>query len=196
VNKVIVALITAILGLASAFCLTYASEVRLEAQLVEIEIERNQLNCWARSGVEFVKLELDQLARPEDLGSKDGWTASFGSNPLYIGSGKIEIGTYSKLRNERTWISGVVDEDKKIPLRWNDMIMLESIPELSASAVRFLSRKQTELGNGALSPFWLFGELKATDALVAEEYISRYSQSVNVNTASRSTLIAVGVPED
>ena len=55
-----VVIVSWILILLAVFGVTYAHDVRSEAELIQLQIERQQLRAWAQSGVGLARAHLEK----------------------------------------------------------------------------------------------------------------------------------------
>lgn len=183
-----------ILILLSIFGLTYSREVRGESQLVQLEVERQQLRAWARSGVE---LALAVLERTESVGC-----ASLGvpgpanpfAHPLACGAGRFAVGRSLDLDGREIWQAGITDEAGRLPIAVADSIGLVSLPGMTPAGASLILAARATAGESRLPPWSVLPDLDSGSRDCAERYLTHHGQAVNINSASQEVLVAVGLP--
>lgn len=185
-----------ILVLLSVFGVTYSHEVRGEAELVQLEVERQQLRAWSRSGVQLALAELDRVSRDPDSGGN--WTAETKARLAgthQLGEGRFAVGEVTMAGGSEIWLPGLTDESGRLPAALADSTALSRLPGMTPRGVHRLLTARRSSGAGRFPPIELIGGLDEGSRSSAERYLTRFGEAVNVNTASLAVLVAAGLPE-
>jgi hypothetical protein len=190
VSVVVVGWILVLLG---AFGLNHARDVRHEAGAVGVQIQRTQLRAWARSGVELARSTLaDRTALECAILVGPG-----PENPLaraqVCGEGRFCVGARRDADDGTGWAPGLGDEAARLPMAGADSVALGMLPGITGAGVARLLDARAAAGASRLPPFALLG-LDEPSLACARQYLTRYGQAVNVNTAGPEVLRAVGLP--
>lgn len=190
-----VVIVSWILVLLAVFGVTYAHDVRSESELIQLELERQQLRAWARSGVELARSRIEKVTR-----DNSGSLGSFGPDnpfafPLACGRGWFAVGSSRAGSESNVWAPGIADETGRLPMAVVDSIALSLLPGMSESGIDVILKAKEQAGSNRLPPFELWPDLDQSSVASAGLFLSRYGKSVNINTASREVMIAVGLPE-
>lgn len=185
-----------ILVLLSVFGVTYSHEVRGEAELVELGVERQQLRAWSRSGVQLALAELDRVTRDPD--SHGDWVAETKprlAGTHQLGDGRFAVGEMAEVGGTGIWLPGLMDESGRLPAALADSTALARLPGMTPGGVHRLLRARRRSGAGRFPPIELISGLDEGSRRSAEQYLTRFGEAVNVNTAPLAVLVAAGLTE-
>lgn len=183
-----------VLVLLAAFGVNYAHDVIGEARLVQLEYERHQLRAWARSGIELARLTLEATPRTEHPGLGYADPANPLAFPLACGVGHFAVGQPLPADDTGHWRPGLGDEGSRLPVALMDSISLGFLPGMTAHGIKTLMQAQATADGTRLPPFALLADLDDPSRECADQFLSRYGASVNINTASHDVLLALGLP--
>ncbi len=183
-----------VLLLLAAFGVSYAHDVIGEARLVQLECERHQLRAWARSGIELTRATLEATPAGEcaDLG-RDNLQNPL-AVPLTCGAGQFAIGHPRPTAGSDQWLPGLGDEASRLPVSLADSLSLATLPGMTPHGIKVLLQAKTTADGRRLPPFAMLADLDDQSRESAGRFLSRYGSAVNINTASREVLLAVGLP--
>ncbi|MBU8869873.1 MAG: hypothetical protein KOO60_03250 [Gemmatimonadales bacterium] len=190
-----VVVVSWILTLLAVFGLTYSHEARNESQLVQLEVERHQLRAWAQSGVELVLAELDRPQVVDGEPLEPVTSRLLFSEPRSCGRGSFAVGEAVLVGGTEIWLPGIVDEAGRLPIALADSISLATLPGMTAAGVKVILRAKAAAARDLMPPVGLLADLDYLSRDCALRYLSRYGNSVNVNSASFDVLFAVGLPQ-
>lgn len=188
-----VVVVSWILVLLAVFGFNQTRDVIAESRAVDRGIERHRVRACARSGVEFARQVLENTP-PE---ARRRLTRSDAENPLAgihaCGSGRFVVGVHRFDGWAETWTCGLQDEGARLPVTIADAAGLARLRGLSDSATNAILDAVETAGANRMAPLEALG-LDGPSLASATMYLSRYGTTVNVNTASKEVLRAVGVP--
>lgn len=190
-----VVIVSWILVLLAVFGLNYAHDVIGESRVIQLETERHQLRAWARSGIELAKttLENSQSIRCASLGYS-GYDNPF-DLPLECGQGHFAVGESWIFNGQEQWIPGIRDEGGRLPVALLDSTTLARLPGMTKHGARVILNTKESIENSPFPPFEMLADLDQSSLESAKQYISRYGDAVNINSASVEVLVAVGLPK-
>lgn len=184
-----VVVVSWILALLAVFGVHQTRDVLLETRAVERGVEEMRARACARSGVEFVRLVLANtpptaralLLRP---GAEDPfrgtWETGVGRFEIVPAAGDVAHGRLE-------------DEGARLPVANVDATALTRIAGLEDDDARRILDASNFAAPAPMVPFDVLG-LREPARVRAATSLSRFTTSVNVNTASEEVLCAVGVP--
>lgn len=189
-----VVIVSWILILLSLFGVTYAHDVRSESQLVRLELERQQLRAWARSGVELARVKLESTADDAVF----LLSAADPENPLLrpaaCGQGWFAVGQDLQDGSGRDWSPGIADELGRIPVSLADSTTLALLPGMTRAGIDAIGRARAAAAGNRLPPLDLLPGMDPSSRVSARRYLTRYGEGVNLNAASDEVLTALGLP--
>ena len=189
-----VVVVSWVLVLLAAFGMNYAHDVIGEARLIQVEIDRHQLRAWARSGVELAGVTLEHTPRVDCAALGYSSPDNLFSFPLACGQGRFAVGKAYAFDDQGSWRPGIEDEAGRLPVAIADSTTLAALPGMTPHGIEAILQAKETAGAQRLPPFNMLPHIDEASRDSAEHYLSRYGNAVNVNSASREVLLAVGVP--
>ena len=96
---------------------------------------------------------------------------------------------------DEQWVPGIRDEAGRLPVALLDSITLATLPGMTKHGVKVILNAKRAAGLHRMPPFNLLTDLDGSSLESADQYITRYGSTVNVNSASVEVLVALGLPE-
>lgn len=190
-----VVIVSWVLILLSLFGVTYAHDVRGESQLVRLELERQQLRAWARSGVELARVKLERF---ED-DAVFLLSAADPENPLLLpsacGQGWFAVGQDLPGASGQDWSPGIADELGRIPVALADSTTLALLPGMTRAGIAAIGQARAHAEGNRLPPLDLLAGMDPSSRSCVRQYLTRYGDGVNLNAAPAEVLTALGLPE-
>lgn len=189
-----VVVVSWILVLMAVFGVNYSHDMIGEARSVALEVERHQLRAWAWSGVEVARaaLEVTPAIDCTVMGHADA--DNLFAFPMACGKGNFSVGEAATIDGRELWMPGVRDESSRLPLALADSTSLMSLPGMTPYGVAVILDAVAAAGSNRLPPFEVLPDLDSSTREAALRFLSRYGETVNLNTAPAEVLVAVGLP--